>query len=161
MLYLHVSDNKKLRQKNDTNARFLPRYVGFEFTIFSPTRKDLYWVEFAEKSSTEVLTKSKKCSRTSESQTNDIIHSNRSNTSSRVLGKRITCAVTHCASYSGNMDNRWHKKQLVLQQGWLKIHTLFKHFQKNWLHSLKCIHRSYLHFIDKNLKYISKTFGLG
>ena len=54
----------------------------------------------------------------------------------------------------GRIENpRWRLSE--------EYHTLFKHFQKNWLHSLKCIHRSYLHFVDKNLKYISKTFGLG
>ena len=75
-----VSDIEKLRQ-------LLHRYVHFEFAIFKSTRKDLNLVEFAAKRRLKYELKAKHARRLS----------------SRVLGKRITCAVTHCTSYSGNM----------------------------------------------------------
>ena len=60
---VHVSDNKKLRQKTKKNARFLPGYVRFEFAIFNFIWKDLYGVEFADNSRLNVERKAKNARR--------------------------------------------------------------------------------------------------
>ena len=47
MLFLYQTTRNCVK-KHEINARFLPRYVRFEFAIFNSTRKDLYWVEFVD-----------------------------------------------------------------------------------------------------------------
>ena len=73
----------------------------------------MYWVGFADNSWLKYELKAKQAlsSTTSVSQTNDVINSNRSNMSSRVLGKRITCALTHCAFFMRNINSRWHTQK--------------------------------------------------
>ena len=135
MLYLYQIKRNCI--KNERNAWFLSRYVHFEFAIFNSTRKDLTWVEFADNSWLKYELKAKSAWRLWRPK------QMMSSVSTVVIWAVVFWeSGWHAQWRTGNMDNCWHKIQLVRQyggqQGWLDNQIQWKlwalsHYKKQFL----------------------------
>ena len=82
--------------------------------------------------------------------------------SSLVLTRQITGAVTHRTSYSGNMNNCWHKNQLVLQyggqHGWLDNQLEWNFWHFFFAKCSFCLSKTYAKIT--NIRYLFKSWSV-